>query len=451
MKRMAAVLTFEEALAYLRQFINYESPQRLPYDPEHLNLASFESFLQSLGAPHRAFPSVHIAGSKGKGSTAAMVAAMLSQAGLRTGLYTQPHLVTIRERTQIDRQLIRQEEFAALVTELRDHVEAALPAKERRFRTFFELTTALTFLYFARQQVDMAVVEVGLGGRLDTTNVLTPQVAVLTPIGLEHTHILGETLAAIAGEKAGIIKPQSCVVSAPQAAEVVEVFEKRCQSQHATLLLAERDFAWQVVESSWQGSRLYYESSGLSLTDAWVPLPGQHQAANAAVALTVAAQLCRQGWRLSAQQLRQGLATVSWEGRLEVLDCNPWVVLDAAHTIESAQCLRDALSALFPHQRLLLVLGMAADKKVADIIATLAPITHEAIATRFGNPRACDPQHLATILRDHHVPVQIAPDPVTALAIARTRATPADLICVTGSLMLIGELKAHLQGLSQEF
>jgi dihydrofolate synthase/folylpolyglutamate synthase len=451
MKRMAAVLTFEGALAYLRQFINYESPQRVPYDPEHYNLTSFEEFLQSLGSPHRAFPSVHIAGSKGKGSTAAMTAAMLSQAGLRTGLYTQPHLVTIRERTQIDRQLIRPAEFAALVTELRDHVEAMAPPRERRFRTFFELTTALTFLYFARQRVDIAVVEVGLGGRLDTTNVLTPQVAVLTPIGLEHTHILGDTLAAIAGEKAGIVKPHSCVVSAPQAAEVVEVFEKRCQSQHATLLLAGRDFTWQVVEGSWQGSQLSYDGAGLLLSDVFVPLPGHHQATNAAVALTVAAQLRRQGWSLAEQHLRQGLATVRWEGRLEILEHTPWVVLDAAHTIESAQCLRDALSMLFPHKRLLLVLGMAADKKVADIVATLAPITHEAVVTPFGNPRAYDPQRLAEMLRGHHVPVHIAPDPVAALALARTRATPADLICVTGSFMLIGELKAQLLGLSQEF
>jgi dihydrofolate synthase/folylpolyglutamate synthase len=448
---MASVLTYQDALAYLRQFINYESSQRVPYDTEHYNLASFEDFLQSLGAPHRAFPSVHIAGSKGKGSTAAMVAAILSQAGLRTGLFTQPHLVTIRERTQIDRQLISQEDFAALVTELRDHIETALPPKARRFRTFFELTTALTFLYFARQQVDIAVVEVGLGGRLDTTNVLTPQVAVLTPIGLEHTHILGDTLAAIAGEKAGIIKPQSHVVSAPQAPEVVEVFEKRCQSQRASLLLAGRDFAWQVVETTWQGSRWHFDGDGLHLTDLFVALPGQHQAANAAVALTVAAQLRQQGWPLSEQYLRQGLVTVRWEGRLELLGRAPWVVLDAAHTIESAQCLRDALTTLFPHERLLLVLGMAADKKVAEILAVLAPVTHEAIVTRFGNPRAYDPQRLSDILRQHSVPALLASDPAAALALARTRATPADLICVTGSLMLIGELKAHLQGLPLEF
>jgi dihydrofolate synthase/folylpolyglutamate synthase len=448
---MTSPLTYAEALAYLRQFINYESPQRVPYDPEHLSLASFERFLQALGAPHRAFPSVHLAGSKGKGSTAAMVAAMLSQAGLRTGLYTQPHLVTLLERTQIDRRLIRQEEFAALVAELRAHIEAASPPKERRFRTFFELTTALSFLHFARQHVDMAVVEVGLGGRLDTTNVLTPQVAVLTPIGLEHTHILGDTLAAIAGEKAGIVKPQSRVVSAPQPPEVVEVFEKRCQSQHATLLLAERDFTWHITESSWQGSRFHYRSENLQLADMFVPLAGHHQVANAAVALTVIEQLRQQGWSLPETALREGLATVRWEGRLEMLEREPWVVLDAAHTIESAQRLREAITTVLPHERVVLVLGMAADKKVDEILATLAPIADEAIVTRFSNPRAVDPQRLADLLRSHGVPVLQADDPATALAVARSRATPADLICVTGSVMLIGEIKARLQGVPLEF
>jgi dihydrofolate synthase/folylpolyglutamate synthase len=448
---MPLALSYDEALAYLRQFINYEVRERLSYDPEHFNPSAFEHFLYSLGAPHRAFPSVLIAGSKGKGSTAAMIASMLSQAGLRTGLFTKPHLVSIRERTQINRQPISREDFAALVTELQTHIDAADRVPEARFRTFFELTTALSFLYFARQRVDIAVVEVGLGGRLDTTNVLTPQVTVITPIGLEHTHILGNTLEAIAGEKAGIIKPQGLVVSAPQTPGVVEVFEKRCQSQHATLLLAARDFAWQVVKSSYHGNLLHFNGCGVHLTDLHVPLLGRHQAANAAVALAVAAQLRQQGWPLYDSHLRQGLASVRWEGRLEVLSRTPWVVLDAAHTVESAHCLYQALTELFPHRRLLLVLGLAADKKLADIVATLAPITHEAIVTRFSNPRACEPQRLAEALQSHGIPSQIAADPVTALTLARGRANATDLICVTGSLLLIGELKARLQGLPLEF
>jgi dihydrofolate synthase/folylpolyglutamate synthase len=448
---MAPVLTYDEALTYLQQFINYETRQRLTYDPEHFNVRAFADFLQPLGSPHEAFPSVLIAGSKGKGSTAAMVAAMLSQAGLRTGLFSKPHLVTIRERTQIDRQPISHADFAALVTELQQYINTAGQSPDARFRTFFELTTALSFLFFARQQVDIAVVEVGLGGRLDTTNVLTPQVAVLTPIGFEHTQILGDTLAAIAGEKAGIIKPHNVVVSAPQTPEVVEVFEKRCQSQHATLYLAERDFHWQLIESTAEGNRLHFTGCGLDLPDVQVALAGRHQATNAAVALAVMAQLRQQGWVLPDEALRRGLATVRWEARLEILSRNPWIVLDAAHTIESIGCLRQALTEFFPYQRLILVLGMAADKKVTDIVATLAPIAHEVIVTRFSNPRAHDPQRLAELLQSHGLPVTIAPEPAAALALAQQRATSADLICVTGSLLLLGELKARLQGMPLEF
>ncbi len=312
---MTATLTYDEALASLAQFLNSQAPPGVPYDLEHRNPGTFGEFLHTLGAPHEAFPCVHIAGSKGKGSTAVMLASILSQAGLRTGLFTQPHLVTVRERAQIDRQLIRPEEFAALVAELQAHVATAGYAQPARMRTFFERLTALSFLHFARHQVDCAVIEVGLGGRLDTTNVLTPRVAVITPIGLEHTRLLGPTLAAIAREKAGIIKPHACVVSAVQAPEVVEVLEQRCQEQQATLWLAGRDFEWQVVESMYDGNCMHFHGGGLHLTDLHVSLLGRHQAANAAVALAVIAQLRQQRWPVDETHMRQGLATVQWEGR----------------------------------------------------------------------------------------------------------------------------------------
>jgi dihydrofolate synthase/folylpolyglutamate synthase len=448
---MAPALTYEAALAYLAQFINYEAHQPTSYDSRRFNLRAFDTFLQQLGSPHRAFPSVHIAGSKGKGSTAAMVAAMLSQAGLRTGLFTTPHLVTMRERTQIDRQLISREEFAALVSELQTLVDGTALAQERRFRTFFELTTALSFLHFARHKVDIAVVEVGLGGRLDTTNVLTPQVAVLTPIGLEHTRLLGDTLAAIAGEKAGIVKPNSCVVSAPQAPEVIEVFARRCQEQDATLLLAGRDFQWQVEMSTCQGNRLHFDAAGQHLTDLEVPLLGRHQAANAAVALAVVSQLQQQGWPITEAHIRQGLAHVRWDGRMEVLSRAPWVLLDGAHTVEAAVCLRQALTELFPGRLVHFVLGISTDKNIAGMIATLTPIAHQVTVTRYQNPRAYDPHVLAEAVQRHGVAVQIEPDPVVALAQARSKAQPTDVVCVTGSLLLLGEIKARLQGLAPEF
>ena len=445
------MLTYEQALTYLGQFINYETRRRVPYVPEHFNLEAFATFLHELGDPHHAFPSVHIAGSKGKGSTAAMIEAILAQAGLRTGLFTNPHLVTLRERTQINRRLINREAFAQLVAELRDHLQPVQSGRRRRFRTFFELTTALSFLHFARRQVDMAVVEVGLGGRLDTTNVLTPEVAVLTPIGLEHTHILGDTLGAIATEKAGIIKPHACVVSAPQNSEAAEVFERRCQEQEADLYTAGRDFRWQVVEASAEGTRMRFRGFGESIDGITLPLIGRHQAANAAVAVAVGLKLRDRGWQIGDNHILNGLAGVEWEGRAEVIDREPWVVLDAAHTVESARSLADTLSEAFGTERLFLVLGMASDKNVEKFVATLAPLAREIVVTAFRSPRACKPQRLADEVRRHGVPVRLAESPEQALAAARAAARPADTICVTGSVLLLGEIKSSLLNQPLEF
>ncbi len=445
------MFTYDEALAYLRQLINYEAPQPVSYDPEHFNPNTLESFLQSLGAPHHDFASVHIAGSKGKGSTAAIVAAILEHAGLRTGLYSSPHLISIRERAQINRQWISRDDFAALVSELRDHVEQTGYRQTARIRTFFELTTALSFLYFARQKADIAVVEVGLGGRLDTTNVLMPNVAAITPIELEHTRVLGDTLTAIAGEKAGIIKSKSSVVSAAQAPEVIEVLEQRCQAQQATLMIDGRDFHSEVVNVSSEGSTFHFRGFGHHWRDLHIPLLGRHQVANATVALAIIAQLQTQGWAISAAHIAKGLSQVQWEGRLEIVARRPWTVFDGAFTIEAAQHLRRSLTELFDYQRLWLVLGLSADKNLSGIVECLGTLAHEVIVTPFSNPRTCDPHQLAEVVRRQGVPARIAPNPETAFAWAQAAAHPDDMICVAGSLFLLGEIKAKQQGSTLEF
>jgi dihydrofolate synthase/folylpolyglutamate synthase len=443
--------TYDEALAHLRQLTNYEAPQPTPLNAAHFNPETFDAFLQTLGAPHHAFASVHIAGSKGKGSTAAMVAAMLQRAGVRTGLFSSPHLVSIRERTQINRQWISPDDFAALVAELRDCVDRFGDCQTGRPLTFFEFTTALSFLHFARQRVDIAVVEVGLGGRLDTTNVLTPAVAAITPIELEHTHILGDTLAAIAREKAGIIKAKSCVVSAAQAPEVIEVIKQRCQAQQATLAVAGHDFHSDVAKVSSDGSTFHFRGFGHHWRNLEIPLLGRHQVGNASVALAIIAHLMAQGWDIDTAHLAQGLSQVQWEGRLEILDRQPWTVCDAAFTVEAAQHLRRSLTELFDYQHLWLVLGLSADKNLSGIVECLATSAHEVIVTPFHNPRSCDPQQLASEVRQRDVSVRIAPDPVTALLWAQAEARPDDMICIAGSLFLLGEIKAWQKGVALEF
>lgn len=444
-------MTYDEALEYLNRFVNYEVKPQGTYDTKLFNLTDFEDFLYALGAPHQSFPSILIAGSKGKGSTAAMIAAMLSKSGLRTGLYTSPHLMTIRERVQVDRQLVDPLTFAALMSELRLHLERKQAQPAQNFRTFFELITALAFLYFARQQVDIAVVEVGLGGRLDSTNVLSPQLSVITPVGYEHTHILGETLSAIASEKAGIIKPNSTVIVAPQEAEALEVIEKRCQLQHASLYLAQRDFTFSCPSTTVTRSCINFQGFELEMNNLSIPLIGRHQAVNAAVALAVVGYLQQQGWAVDGCQLRQGLSTVSWPGRLEIIDQAPCVVLDAAHTVESARCLATTLATLFDYKKLHLILGFSNDKKIDHMVDLLAPMADTAIATGFSSPRAFDPSRLASMLYAHCDHVHVSNDPAAALSYARTLAAPEDLICITGSLILLGELKTHLAGRSLEF
>ncbi len=443
--------TYDEALAYLRQLTNYEAPQSAPLNAEHFRLATLDAFLQRLGAPHHAFPSVHIAGSKGKGSTAAMVAAVLERAGFRTGLFSSPHLVSIRERTQINRQWISSDHFAVLVAELRDHVDAFVNRQGGRQLTFFEFNTALSFLHFARQHIDIAVVEVGLGGRLDTTNVLIPKVAAITPIGLEHTHILGDTLAAIAREKAGIIKPQSVVVSAAQAPEVIEVIEQRCQTQQAALAVAGREFHSDLTASSSDGSTFHFSGFGHDWRHLQLSLLGRHQVDNAAVALAIIAHLMAQGWPINRDHIAQGLSHVQWEGRLEILDRQPWTVCDGAFTVEAAQHLRRSLTELFDYQRLWLILGLSADKNLSGIVECLATLAHEVIVTPFHNPRSCDPQQLAAEVRRQGVPVRLAPDPITAWHWARAEVQPDDMICIAGSLFLLGEIKAWQSGRALEF
>lgn len=444
-------LTYDEAFAYLRQLTNYEAPQSAPINAEHFNLATLDAFLQMLGAPQHAFASVHIAGSKGKGSTAAIVAAILECAGFRTGLFSSPHLVSIRERTQINRQWISPEHFAALVAELRDYIHARINLRTGRQLTFFEFNTALSFLYFARQHIDIAVVEVGLGGRLDTTNVLTPKVAAITPIELEHTQILGETPAAIAGEKAGIIKPTSAVVSAAQAPDVIDVIEQRCHMQQATLAVAGRDFHSTITSSSKNGSTFHFRGLGHYWHDLNLALLGRHQVDNASVALAIIAHLIAQGWAINSDQIAQGLSQVVWEGRLEILDRQPLTICDGAFTVEAAQHLRRSLIELFDYEHLWLVLGLSADKNLSGIIECLGTLAHEVIVTPFQNPRSCDPQQLAAQVRRQDVPVRIAPDPITAWAWARAAAQPDDLICIAGSLFLLGEIKAWQRGSAPEF
>jgi dihydrofolate synthase/folylpolyglutamate synthase len=440
-------LTFEDAFNYLSTFINYERQPLVPYTRDTFNLEEFDRFLNRLDRPHEQLKTVVIAGTKGKGSTAAMIASMVQASGLKAGLYTSPHLCSIRERIRVNGDLITEEDFASLVAELQPHLEAAGMAGVRSFRTFFEILTTMALLHFRRLGVDLAVLEVGLGGRLDATNVATPLVSVITSISFDHVEVLGDTIPKIAREKAGIIKMHGLAVVAPQRPEALAVIRDVCMARDSRLVEVARELRWQLRHYGWEGSVVDLESTRRTYPKIEVPLAGPHQLLNAATAIATAEQLEAQGLPISEDGIRQGMKRVQWEGRLETVSRQPWIVLDGAHNRDSARCLREALATCFPYQRLILVLGISANKNLEGIIEELTPLAAVTVATRAMVPRAAPPQQVADLAAKWCSRIFVEEDTQTALGRAIVETRRDDLLLVTGSLYLVGDAKRLLPGL----
>ncbi len=426
-------MDYSEAVEYLLSFTDYEKLPAQAYAGANFDLRRVEALLAELGDPHLASRTVHVAGTKGKGSTVAMIASSLQAAGYRVGLYTSPHLLDIRERFQVDGRLIPQEEMAALVTELRPKVVLVNQTAAFGALTTFELLTALAFMHFRRQRVDFQVLEVGLGGRLDATNVVDPEVCVITSLSLDHTAVLGPSLSDIAREKAGIIKPGKTVVSSPQKREALAVLRATCKSQSARLIEVGRDVTWQVSSRDESGQSVVV-GGRQGRYRLWLPLLGDHQAENASVAVGALEAL-----GMDALSIVAGLAGVSWPGRLQVLERRPWLVVDGAHNPYSAEKLAKALGDYFDFERLIFILGASSDKDMAGIAEALAPRATLVLATQSRHPRAADAMKVAGEFRRLGVQAEVAPSLEMALEEARAGAGPKDLICVTGSLFLVAE------------
>jgi dihydrofolate synthase / folylpolyglutamate synthase len=440
-------LTFADALSYLDSFINYERQPRVSYTRETFDLTGFERFLARLDHPHRRLQTVVVAGTKGKGSTAAMLASIAQASGLKAGLYTSPHLCSIRERIRVNGEMVSEEVFAGLVSDLMPHIEAVGMAGVRRFRTFFEILTAMALIHFQRLGVDLAVLEVGMGGRLDATNVVTPLVSVITPISFDHTEVLGDTIPKIAREKAGIIKPHGLAVVAPQRAEALTVIREVCLARGARLLDVAQELRWHPLHYSWEGSVFDLDGMARSYPRLEIPLAGPHQLLNAATAVATAEQLQAQGLSISVDGIRRGVKQVQWEGRLETVSRQPWIVLDGAHNRDSARCLREALMTCFRYRRLILVLGISANKNLEGIIEELTPLAAVTVATRAMVPRAAPPQQVADLAAKWSAHIIVEEDTQKALAQAIAETRRDDLLLVTGSLYLVGDAKRLLPDL----
>ena len=441
------------------------------------NLERMERFVERLGSPHRRIPALHIAGTKGKGSTAAMGEAALRAAGYSTGFYSSPHLHTFRERLRRNGQPVSEEVFARLVAELwplrqpgppgvsanPDGQPAAAspvdPEGPAEATTLFEFLTGMAFCCFADDAVDLQVIEVGLGGRLDATNVLDAAVAVITSVSLDHTQVLGDTVGEIAADKAGIIKPGAVAVIAPQSPEALAPLLAACERVGARPILVGRDVTWEPRPSAGnppppgnlrrQGLRVY----GLRHTyELELPLLGEYQQENAATAVAALEAVAEaQGFDVPPEAVAAGLAAVSWPCRIEVLAERPLLVADGAHNPYSVDSLLRTLPESLPHRRLLVVAGFSRDKNVGEMAGSLAAAASGPVfAAASRHPRSLPPDELAQLFRQYGAVATPAATPAQALAMARSQAAEDDLILATGSLFLAAEVREAALGLEPE-
>lgn len=435
-------MDYEAALAYIETFIDYERSPDFSRQARLYNLNRISLLLRLLGNPQDELRVIHVAGSKGKGSTAAMIAAVLTRAGYKTGLFTSPHLITPRERCRIDGALISESDIAFYVERLKPAIERVSASEFGRV-SFFEIYTAIAFSYFADAATDFAVIEVGLGGRLDATNVVKPMTTVITPISLEHTAILGDTYAQIAAEKAEIIKQGCPVVLAPQPAAARSVFERVARQRDARIVEAGgmcgqapalvRDDAGVPI-----AQRFDMDIGSESYPDLTLPLLGEHQFVNAATALAAIGCLKTCGYALPRDSIYEGLKRMVWPGRLQRVMSSPVVVLDGAHSPVSMEALCRTVGESFRYDRAIFIVSLMKDKNLVAIGSIISQTADCVIATQVpNNPRVMSSEEIQGAWAD--ISVAVCSTPEDAVSKALSEASPTDLICITGSLYLVGQ------------
>lgn len=439
--------TYEQALQFLYGRINYERLHSESYSAQDLKLDRMRWLLNLIGNPQNSLPAVHVAGTKGKGSTCAMVASILTAAGLSTGLYISPHISAFEERMTVDGRRPTPAELVDLVNRVREPVAEMDRLPQRMPPTYFEIATALAWLYFLEEEAQAAVLETGLGGRLDSTNVCRPIVTCITNISRDHTHLLGDTIRQIAAEKAGIIKPGVPVVSGVAQPETIEVIERTARIQAAPCWLLGRDIVITAAArvSAEQGSRWQIDvrTPHSEFHGVRVPLRGRHQMENTTLALGLVDRLREAGVSISDEAVHCGLNRVDWPARVEVIGNAPTVVVDAAHNWASAKALVAALHDEFPNRRRILIFASTRDKDVRGQLRLLLPQFETVILTQYvDNPRAVPPAELRSIVETlSGRPAHVTQEPVSAWKLARRLAEPSDLVVVTGSFFLIAELR----------
>ena len=442
-------MDYNAALAYIEQFIDYERSPDFSRQVRFYNLNRISQLLELLGNPHEKLKVVHVAGSKGKGSTAAMIASVLIHAGYKTGLFTSPHLITPRERCRINNDQISEIDFARYLVKLKPAIETVSDSEYGKV-SFFEIYTALAFTYFADEETDFAVIEVGLGGRLDATNVVSPLTSVITPIGLEHTEILGETYSEIAGEKAEIIKGGCPVALAPQHPDAYEVFEKVANERNAPIIKVKNiddqdtytlNIVYQLDSDGIPiAQQIDIETNSDRYKDISLSLLGYHQYVNAATAIAAIECIELQGYTIKKECVYEGFRSVQWEGRIQRMKSSPLVILDGAHSPVSMEALSHSIRNTYRYAQVVFIVSLMRDKDINEIGKVISNIADTVVTTQVSdNPRVISADIIKNTWMDICQNVVACPNPEEAITKEIENASPTDLICITGSLYLVGQ------------
>ena len=430
------MITYTKALDYIYDLTKYGIK---------LGLKNINYLLYLLGEPHKKLKIIHIAGTNGKGSTCSLISSIFQSDGYKVGLYTSPHLVDFTERIEINHNPIDRKKVSDLLERIKPSIEKVANTPSYGHPTFFEVITSMAFLYFFEEQVDFLVLEVGLGGRLDATNVCEPLISVITHIDYDHMDKLGNSLEEIAREKGGIIKPEGIVISSNQYEEAYNEIKKIADKKNSLIYSVGREIIYKIVKSDIKGvifdlKGIYHEYKNLH-----TPLLGRHQADNSAAAITAIEALKIRGVNITEKAIRVGLEKVKWTGRLEIIQNNPTLVLDGAHNPSGIKVVRDALKEIFSYHRLILVLAIFADKDYKKMIQILVPNADLIIATKAKTPRATPPRIIAKEAAQYidQNKIIVTENIPQAINCALSNSKEDDLICITGSLSTVGEAKRY--------
>jgi len=447
-KQKVAFRTYDRAIRYLFDKTDYERQRNLRYNVTTFDLGRMEKLLRAVGNPHKKFPTVHIAGTKGKGSTATMLARMIEANEYSVGLYTSPHVTSLHERIVVDDKMIVRKDLVALINRIYAPVERM--DKNGDCPTFFEIFTAIAFMHFADTDVDIAIIETGLGGRLDSTNVIKPSLVGITSISIDHPNLLGETIDLIAKEKAGVIKKGIPVITVKQDPIAMKTLKRHATSVKAPLSVTGRDidFSYRFESSREHGphNRICITTPSSRFEHLRVPLPGEHQAINCGLALAMLDSLKNQGYEISDEKAIAGLKKVSLDGRMEIITHDPRILIDVAHNAASIKALIHAIGQHVPYDSMVVIFGCNSDKDIRGMLEQLQYGADKVIFTKSNTPKAMYPQDLADMYTEICGKMcQTAMSVREAVRIAKNAVTKEDLICITGSFYLVGQAKVQLK------